>query len=68
MSTARNDPGAWVQFNHLTQMVETRDGTKVAVELTDTAQCLADFLYISIIRREQRIAKATPQGAAGHGR
>lgn len=50
----------WVQFNHLTGTYDTPDGTRVASELADNVQCLADVLYISLIRENQReaIAKA----------
>ena len=46
----------WIVFNHLTQTYDTRDGTKVAAELVENQQCLADVLYVSSIRQEQRNA------------
>lgn len=55
MTAAQQQP--WVQFNHLTQTVETRDGTAVAVEVTDSVQCIADVLNIANVREQQRAAK-----------
>jgi hypothetical protein len=46
----------WVKFNPLTQTYDTPDGTKVAAELVDNAQCLADVLHIATIRAQQRAA------------
>jgi hypothetical protein len=48
------DPLPWVRFNPLTSCYETPDGTQSAVELVDTAQCLADVLHIADIRSRQR--------------
>jgi hypothetical protein len=58
---SKHTPGPWVQFNTLTQCYETPDGTRVAAEVADNVECLADVLRIAIIRDEQRasIAKAT---------
>jgi hypothetical protein len=55
---------SWVQFNHLTQTYDTRDGTKVSAALVDNVQCLADVLYISLIRENQREAIAKEKGDA----
>jgi hypothetical protein len=46
----------WLRFNHLTQCVETKDGTSVPVELTDNVTCLADVFYVANIRADQRDA------------
>jgi hypothetical protein len=46
----------WLRFNHLTQCVETKDGTSVPVELTDEITCLADVFYIAKLRADQRDA------------
>lgn len=51
----------WAPLNPLTQMVETGDGTEVAVELTDSVTCLADILHIARIRDDQR-RKEVPDG------
>lgn len=63
MSKPETKKQEWVFFNDLTMTYDTPDGTKVAAELIDNAQCLADVLYIAIIRQEQRdaIKKATEQ-------
>ena len=54
----------WVAYNHLTATYDKPDGTKVAAELVDNAQCLLDILHISIIRHNQRKAiKATKETA-----
>jgi hypothetical protein len=50
------DQKPWVVFNNCTQTYDTRDGTKVAAELVDNVQCLADVLRISLIREDQRAA------------
>ncbi len=44
----------WLRFNDLTQCVETKDGTSVPVELTDSVTCLADVFYIAALRATQR--------------
>ena len=50
----RHDDGGWVQYDHLNQTYNTRDGTIVPGELVDSACCLADVLYIALIRDKQR--------------
>ncbi len=52
----------WVKYNSLTATYDTPDGTRVAAELVDNAQCLADVLNISIIRENQR-SKRTSEAA-----
>lgn len=42
------------KFNHLTQTYDTQDGTKVAAELVENVQCLADVFVITNIRQDQR--------------
>lgn len=44
----------WVLLNPHTMTYDTRDGTRVAVELVDNVRCLADVLRIAQIRDEQR--------------
>lgn len=51
----------WVWYDHLTDMVRTKDGTAVDAILTDTAYRLIDFLYIAIIRDKQRQSKREKQ-------
>lgn len=46
------------KFNPLTHTYDTPDGTKVASELGDNVQCLADVLHMSAIREKQRSEKA----------
>lgn len=46
----------WVAYNPQTMTYDTRDGTKIAAELVENVQCLADVLYISILRERQREA------------
>ncbi len=53
--------GQWTAFNPLTQMVETVDGTEIAMELTDNVECLADVLHIAKLRDDQR-RKEVPNG------
>lgn len=43
-----------VFLDHSTQTYRTEDGTCVAREIVDNAQCLADVLYIAQIRAGQR--------------
>lgn len=45
----------WVKYNHLTATYDTLDNTKVAAEIIDSIQCLADILYIAQIRAKQRL-------------
>lgn len=61
MSASTTNGRNWTTFNPLTQMVETRDGTEVAVELTDNVTCLADALHIAKIRDDQRLEEV-PDG------
>lgn len=49
-------PDDWVRFNPLTHTYDTPDGTKVAAEVADSVQCLADVLHIAAIRERQRAA------------
>lgn len=51
----------WVKLNPLTMCYETPDGTAVPVELSEKHQCLADVLYISWLRAEQRKKIAKPR-------
>tara|TARA_R110000868_G_scaffold215878_1_gene466021 strand:+ start:306 stop:644 length:339 start_codon:yes stop_codon:yes gene_type:complete len=44
----------WVTYSPVTVTYDTPDGTSVAAELVDNAQCLADVLHISLIRGQQR--------------
>lgn len=44
----------WITLNPLTYMVETGDGTRVSVEITDSVDCLADIFRICQIRDDQR--------------
>lgn len=44
----------WVEYNPNTSTYDTKDGTKVAAELVDSVQCLADVFYICSLREEQR--------------
>ena len=46
----------WVRYDHLNDMVETRDGTRIDAILTDTACTFADFYWIAKLREEQREA------------
>ena len=58
--SAQHAPVAWVHHNPSTDTYDTPDGTKVAAELCDSVECLADILHIAIVREDQRaIAKAT---------
>ena len=52
-----NKGSDWVAYNHLTNTYDTKDGTTVAVELFENAQCFADILHIARIRDEQRETK-----------
>ena len=54
MTTAKPPSDNWVRYNLLTDTYDTPDGTKVAAELCDNVQCLADFLHIAKIRDDQR--------------
>ncbi len=47
----------WVKYNPLTATYDTPDGTKVAQELADSAECLADVLHIANVREKQRNSK-----------
>ena len=47
----------WVAYNPITGTYDTRDGTHVASELADNAQCVADVLHIANIRAAQRAAQ-----------
>ena len=47
----------WVTFNNLTQTYDTPDGTRVPAELVNNFYCLADVMYIAIIRESQRTSK-----------
>jgi hypothetical protein len=49
--------GEWVKYNPETLMYETGDGTKVAAEIVESVQCLADILVIAQIRERQRNEK-----------
>jgi hypothetical protein len=44
----------WVTYNANTATYDTPDGTKVSSELVESVACLADVLYIAIIRNKQR--------------
>ena len=48
----------WVEYNPLTATYDTPDGTSVAAEVVDGAQCLADVLHIAQIRAKQRAERA----------
>lgn len=48
----------WIQYNPATMTYDTRDGTKVAAEIVDDVQCLADVLRIATIREKQRQERA----------
>lgn len=48
------EPADWVQFDPLTHTYTTGDGTRIAAELVDNVQCVADVLHISLIREKQR--------------
>lgn len=50
------EPADWVQFDPLTHTYVTGDGTRIAAEIADNVQCLADVLRISVIREQQRAA------------
>lgn len=50
-----------VKFNYLTMTYDAQDGTRVAAEIVDSAQCLADVLRVAQIRAEQRSAKPQAQ-------
>ena len=59
VSTAYPPRGAkmyddWIRLDVRTNEYVTGDGTRVAAELVETASCLADVLYISYLRSEQR--------------
>jgi hypothetical protein len=47
----------WVTYNPLTNTYDTKDGTIVAAELFENAQCFSDILHIARIRDEQRETK-----------
>lgn len=47
-------PREWVEYNPMTATYDTPDGTRVAAELVDNVQCLADVLHIAQIRAKQR--------------
>lgn len=64
MSTATNADG-WIRYNPLTSTYDTRDGTCVAAELVDNAQCLAHVLRIYQIRAEQRSANSAKEQGNG---
>ena len=44
------------RYNQATHTYDTQDGTKVAAELVDNVQCLADVFSIIRIREKQRDA------------
>ena len=44
----------WERFNPLTHMVETKDGTKIAVEIITSVTCLWDYIEIARMRAKQR--------------
>ena len=48
------DSARWVRYNPLTHTYDTPDGTRVAAELIDNVQCLADVIRIAGIREKQR--------------
>ena len=56
-----------VRFNPQTATYDTSDGTKVAAELVDGVDCLADVLRIASIREEQRAAFAEARVTARGG-
>ncbi len=60
MSELTNDPRPWVQFDPLTQTYGTRDGTKVAGELVNGVECLADVIHIAALRDQQRATGTKP--------
>jgi len=55
----------WIFYNISTDTYDTPDGTQVPAFLVDTANCLADVMYISILRRDQRNEPAAAIGAQG---
>lgn len=57
MSLHQNTQDQWVKYNPLTATYDTPDGTKVAQELADSAECWADVLHIANVREKQRNSK-----------
>jgi hypothetical protein len=47
-----SDP--WVRYNPATNTYDTKDGTKVASEVVESVECLADVLRVATIREKQR--------------
>jgi len=45
---------SWVRYNPTTNTYDTKDGTRVASEVVESVQCLADVLRIATIREKQR--------------
>lgn len=54
----------WVRHNHLTATYDTPDGTRVAQEVVDNVESLADVLHVATIREDQR-ATLTSKPPAG---
>lgn len=48
----------WVVYNEQTATYDTRDGTKISVELVESANCLADVLHIASLREQMRAVQA----------
>lgn len=46
----------WVHYNASTATYDTPDGTKVAAEIVESADCLADVIRIALLRDKQRTA------------
>ena len=45
---------AWVKYNEITDMYDTRDGATVPAYLIENACCISDVMHIAKIRKEQR--------------
>ena len=54
MSKQKQTNNQFVCYNPMTKTYHTQDNTSVSAELVDNVECLADVLYITLIRSKQR--------------
>jgi hypothetical protein len=54
MSKQKQTNNQLIRYNPMTKTYHTQDDTSVSAELVDNVECLADVLYITLIRSKQR--------------